>query len=113
MHSVNVSSLGDTANCQQTSTLPNKPHPEEDALFCAAVTKDGCAHGLAPSFETHRLSDAPQDEADGWICAATWLVGLRQSLAISSVSLTSSSSPVGDEADLDRVDLRLRLGAVL
>src|ERR1700674_2504622 len=46
----------------------NKPHPEEAALFCAAVSKDGYAHRLVPSFETHRLSDAPQDEADGWIC---------------------------------------------
>jgi hypothetical protein len=37
------------ANC-------HKPHPEEAALFCAAVSKDGYAHGLVPSFETHRCA---------------------------------------------------------
>ena len=45
--------FGDTA-------IANKLHPEEAALFCAAVSKDGYAHSLVPSFETHRLSDAPQ-----------------------------------------------------
>jgi hypothetical protein len=32
--------------------IDHRPHPEEAALFCAAVSKDGYAHSLVPSFET-------------------------------------------------------------
>src|ERR1700694_6050387 len=64
-----------------TRPIANKPHPEEAALFCAAVSKDGYAHKLVPSFETHRCAMLLRMRLMVGFVAATCLVGPRRSLA--------------------------------